>query len=49
MNEVSGRLTVFLEEPFWVGIFERISKGKLSVCKVTFGANWRIMKYTISF
>ncbi|MBB5266398.1 hypothetical protein HNP82_003555 [Catenibacillus scindens] len=38
MDKVSGRLTVFFEEPFWVGIFERISEGKLSVCKVTFGA-----------
>ena len=34
---MSGRLTVFFEEPFWVGVFERISEGKLSVCKVTFG------------
>ncbi len=24
--------------PFWVGVFERVSEGKLSVCKVTFGA-----------
>lgn len=31
-------LTVFFEEPFWVGVFERVSGGKLSVCKVTFGA-----------
>lgn len=31
-------LTVFFEEPFWVGIFERIENGTLSVCKVTFGA-----------
>lgn len=36
-KEVSG-LTVFFEEPFWVGVFERLSAGKLSVCKVTFGA-----------
>ena len=35
---VSGTLTVFFEEPFWVGVFERVSGGKLSVCKVTFGA-----------
>ena len=33
-----GRLTVFFEDPFWVGVFERYSNGKLSVCKVTFGA-----------
>ena len=39
MDKVSGKLTVFFEEPFWVGVFERISKGKLSVCKVTFGAD----------
>ena len=38
MDKVSGRLTIFFEEPFWIGIFERISEGKLSVCKVTFGA-----------
>ena len=31
-------LTVFFEDLFWVGVFERIDDGKLSVCKVTFGA-----------
>lgn len=31
-------LTIFFEEPFWVGVFERTENGKLSVCKVTFGA-----------
>lgn len=38
MDKVSGKLTVFFEEPFWVGVFEGVSDGKLSVCKVTFGA-----------
>lgn len=38
MDKVSGRLTVFFEEPFWIGVFECISERKLSVCKVTFGA-----------
>ncbi len=38
MDKVSGRLTVFFEEPFWIGVFEHISEKKLSVCKVTFGA-----------
>ena len=37
MDKVLGKLTVFFEEPFWVGVFERVSDGKLSVCKVTFG------------
>ena len=38
MDKVSGKLTVYFEEPFWVGVFERIESGKLSVAKVTFGA-----------
>ena len=38
MDKVSGKLTVFFEEPFWVGVFERVLDGKLFVCKVTFGA-----------
>ena len=38
MDAASGKLTVFFEEPFWVGVFERIADGKLSVCKITFGA-----------
>ena len=35
---MKASLSVFFEEPFWVGVFERIKDGKLSVCKVTFGA-----------
>lgn len=38
MGKVSGKLTVYFNEPFWVGVFERIEDGKLSVAKVTFGA-----------
>lgn len=38
MDKTNGKLTVLFEEPFWVGVFERISDGKLLVCKVTFGA-----------
>ena len=30
--------TVFFEEPFWIGVFERVENGKLSASKVTFGA-----------
>ena len=33
-----GQINSIFEEPFWIGIFERISGEKLSVCKVTFGA-----------
>ena len=38
MDKASGKLTVYFEEPFLVGVFERIEDGKLSVAKVTFGA-----------
>ena len=38
MGEEQCKFTVFFEDPFWVGVFERIENGKLSVAKVTFGA-----------
>ena len=38
MDRTSGQLTVFFQDPFWVGVFERIENGKLSVAKMTFGA-----------
>ena len=48
MDKVSDKLTVFFEEPFWVGVFEHIEDEKLSVAKVTFGAepkDYEIQKY----
>lgn len=38
MDTKNVSLTIFFEEPFWIGVFERTENGKLSVCKVTFGA-----------
>lgn len=38
MPEIESKLTVFFEEPFWVGVYERMSDGKLEVCKITFGS-----------
>jgi hypothetical protein len=38
METVEGRLTVYFEAPFWVGVLERITDGTLQVCKITFGA-----------
>ena len=32
------KLTVYFDDPFWVGVFERVEDGKLSVSKITFGA-----------
>lgn len=36
MDKVEGSLQVFFEDPFWVGIFENESDGRMQVCKVTF-------------
>ena len=34
MDKEKITLTVYFENPFWVGLFEKISEGKLSVSKV---------------
>ncbi|MDD7719161.1 MAG: YjdF family protein [Eubacteriaceae bacterium] len=34
----SPAVTVFFEDPFWVAVFQRYENGKLSVAKVTLGA-----------
>ena len=38
MQKTESKLTVFFEDPFWVGVYERVSEGELEACKVTFGA-----------
>ena len=50
MDERCGRLTVFFEEPFWVGVFERIEGDRLCVSKVTFGAEpkgYEVLDYVL--
>ncbi|MDD3220288.1 MAG: YjdF family protein [Lachnospiraceae bacterium] len=50
MDKTIERFTIFFEEPFWVGVFERISDGRLSVCKVTFGAepkDYEVYRYIL--
>lgn len=37
MDKVSAALSVFFEDPFWVGMVERSFEGQLWVCKITFG------------
>ncbi len=32
------KLTVFFEEPFWVGVFERSTEGEYEAARVVFGA-----------
>jgi len=41
MDKAEVKQIVFFENPFWVGIFEKTDNGKLSVSKVTFGAEPR--------
>ena len=36
--QTKTKLTVYFEEPFWVGVFEVFDDGKLAVCKAVFGA-----------
>lgn len=38
MQKNESRLTVYYNGVFWVGIYERISDGRLEVCKIIFGA-----------
>ena len=34
---IESKLTVYFDDPFWVGIFEKQDGWKLSVCRVVFG------------
>ncbi len=38
MSRVNSRLTVFFEDPFWVGVFERETDGAVRAARVVFGA-----------
>ncbi len=35
---MKSSLTILFENPFWIGLFERIDGNKYEVCKITFGA-----------
>ena len=38
MDVISSGFTVFFEDPFWVGVYERQEQSVYQVCKITFGA-----------
>lgn len=38
MAKAASKLTVFFEEPFWVGVCERVAEDRYEICKITFGA-----------
>jgi len=35
---MKSNLTILFENPFWVGLFERVDGSQYEVCKITFGA-----------
>lgn len=37
MDTAASTLTILFQEPFWVGIFERLDGDRYQVCKITFG------------
>lgn len=38
MSKVKSRLTVFFEDPFWVGVFDQEADGAIRAARVVFGA-----------
>ena len=47
---MEAKLTVYFEDPFWVGVFERLEGDRLSACKVTFGAeprDYEVLSYVL--
>lgn len=41
METVFARLTVLFDDPFWVGVYERQEDGRLTACRLVFGAEPR--------
>ena len=41
MEQGYAKLTVFFEDPFWVGIYERGGGGLYEACRIVFGAEPR--------
>lgn len=37
MTRVKAQLSVFFEEPFWIGIYERMEGNRIEACKIIFG------------
>lgn len=38
MDKCIAKLTVYFENPFWIGIYERDWNERYTICKITFGA-----------
>lgn len=47
----NSSLTILFENPFWIGLYERVDGGKYEVCKITFGAepkDYEIYEYLLA-
>ena len=52
MDKSIGKLTVYFDDPFWVGVFEHIEDETLFVCKITFGAepkDYEILEFVLKY
>ena len=49
MDKVSGKLTVFFEEPFWVGVLNVYRMESYLYVRLHLEQNQKIMRYTILF
>lgn len=38
MTRVKAQLSVFFEDPFWIGVYERMEENRIEACKITFGS-----------
>lgn len=50
MQKNESRLTVYFDGVFWVGVYERISNGRLEACKITFGSepkDYEVFRYLL--
>lgn len=47
---MNTKLTVFFDDPFWVGVFERHDEGLLETSRVVFGAepkDYEVMRLSL--
>ena len=52
MGKIRCNLTVYFEEPFWVGVFDVIENRKISAARVVFGAepkDYELFEYILRY
>lgn len=50
MQKITSKLTVFFDDPFWVGVYECAQNGKLEAARAVFGAepkDYEVYEYFI--